>query len=60
MIHPNRLSKYIASREWQHSRDYMLGLYGAMTKEQRLEIKNILIINSKKDYERNTQGYNKR
>lgn len=55
MIHPTRLQKYITSREWKHSRDYMLGLYSSMTVKQRLEIKNLLKKNA-----RITPSYNKR
>lgn len=41
MIHPERLSRYIASRETTNTTDYLLSFYDSLTVEQRLEIKKM-------------------
>lgn len=40
-INPQRLSRYIMNREWKSSQDFLVGMYGAMTPEQRQEIKEM-------------------
>lgn len=49
-IHSQRLEKYIHSKEWENSRDWLVGLYGAMTKAQRQEIKEMFERNAKLSY----------
>lgn len=46
-INSQRLEKYIHSKEWIKSRDFLVELYGAMSKAQRDEIRELFINNSK-------------
>jgi hypothetical protein len=45
-INKDKLSRIIMSRESMHTTDYLVELYGAMTVEQREEIKKLLTSNS--------------
>ncbi len=40
-----RLSRIITSRECQNTTDFLVGMYDAMTQEQRQEIKEMFIRN---------------
>ena len=44
-INPQRLSRIIASKECKNATDNLLDLYGRLSVEQRLIIKNMLIKN---------------
>jgi len=48
-ISPQRLDKYIASKDWRLSRDFLLTMYDRMTPAQRNEIKEMFKRNSKID-----------
>jgi len=45
MIHPQRLNRYITSRECMNAVDYMIEVIDKMSVAQRLEIKNLLYAN---------------
>lgn len=45
MIHPQRLDKYIASRECKKAQDSLLDMYSSLSKKQREDIKVMLFKN---------------
>ncbi len=45
MIHPERLSNYIMSRESKNTQDRLVVFYDSLTVEQRQEIKEMFIRN---------------
>ena len=52
MIHPQRLSRYIMSRDSKNTTDRLLNFYGSLTEEQRKEIKEMFKKNSLTPYKK--------